>query len=105
MQLPMLARNLLESIELSANVTRLLADRCVEGLEADEERCLAYAEGSPSIVTPLNRFLGYEEAAAVAKQSLTRSVRPSVRWCWSAATWTGARSPSKNSTRPWMSLP
>jgi fumarate hydratase class II len=79
-QLPMLARNLLESIALLASVTRLLADRCVDGLEADEERCLSYAEGSPSIVTSLNRFLGYEEAAAVAKQSLKerRTIREVV---------------------------
>jgi fumarate hydratase class II len=68
--LPMLARNLLESIRLLANVSRLLADRCVEGIEADEDRCREYAESSPAIVTPLNKYLGYEEAAVVAKQAL-----------------------------------
>ncbi|MCW2887731.1 MAG: fumarate hydratase, class [Streptosporangiaceae bacterium] len=68
--LPVLARNLLESIRLLANVSRLLADRCVDGIEADVDRCREYAESSPSIVTPLNRYLGYEEAAIVAKQSL-----------------------------------
>jgi fumarate hydratase class II len=68
--LPMLGRNILESIRLLANVVRLFADRCVEGIEADVDRCLEYAESSPSIVTPLNRFIGYEEAAAVAKQAL-----------------------------------
>ena len=68
--LPMLARNVLESIRLLANVSRLLADRCIEGIEADEERCRELAESSPSIVTPLNTYLGYEEAAKVAKQSL-----------------------------------
>ena len=68
--LPVIARNLLESIRLLANVTRLLADRCIDGIEADVERCLAYAESSPSIVTPLNKYIGYEEAAAVAKQAL-----------------------------------
>ena len=68
--LPMLARNLLESIRLLANVSRLFADRCVRGIEANAERCREYAESSPSIVTPLNRYLGYEEAAKVAKQSL-----------------------------------
>jgi fumarate hydratase class II len=68
--LPVMARNLLESIQLLANVSRLLADRCVRGLTANEEICRSYAEGSPSIVTPLNRYLGYEEAAAVAKQAL-----------------------------------
>jgi fumarate hydratase, class II len=68
--LPVMARNLLESIRLLANVARLFADRCVDGLVADEEVCRAYAEGSPSIVTPLNRYLGYEEAAVIAKQAL-----------------------------------
>ena len=68
--LPVIARNLLESIRLLANVTRLLADRCVSGIIADEERCRVYAESSPSIVTPLNKYIGYEEAASVAKQAL-----------------------------------
>ena len=68
--LPVIARNLLESIRLLANVSRLLADRCIDGIEADEERCRWYAESSPSIVTPLNKYIGYNEAAAVAKQSL-----------------------------------
>jgi fumarate hydratase class II len=67
---PMLARNLLESIRLLANVTRLFADRCVAGVEADADRSREYAESSPSIVTALNPYIGYEEAAIVAKQSL-----------------------------------
>ena len=68
--LPLLARNLLESIRLLANVSRLFADRCVDGIVANEERCREYAESSPSIVTPLNRYLGYENAAAIAKKAL-----------------------------------
>jgi fumarate hydratase class II len=68
--LPMLARNLLESIRLLANIARLFADRCVAGITADVERCREYAESSPSIVTPLNRYIGYEAAAKVVKQSL-----------------------------------
>jgi len=68
--LPVIGRNLLESVRLLASVSRLLADRCVAGITADVERCRAYAESSPSIVTALNRFLGYEEAAAVAKQAV-----------------------------------
>jgi fumarate hydratase class II len=67
---PVIARNLLESIRLLANVSRLLADRCIAGIEADVQRCKDFAESSPSIVTPLNRYIGYEEAAAVAKQAL-----------------------------------
>jgi fumarate hydratase class II len=72
--LPVLARNLLESIRLLASSSRLLADRCVAGLVAEVEVCLAYAEGSPSIVTPLNRYLGYDEAASIAKEALAREV-------------------------------
>jgi fumarate hydratase class II len=68
--LPVIARNLLESIRLLANISRLFADRCIDGIEADVERCRRYAESSPSIVTPLNKYIGYNEAAAVAKQSL-----------------------------------
>jgi len=68
--LPVMARNLLESIRLLANISRLLADRTVDGAVADEARCRELAESSPSIVTPLNRYLGYEAAAKVAKQSL-----------------------------------
>jgi len=68
--LPMLARNILESIRLLSNVSRLFADRCVRGITANTERARGYAESSLSIVTPLNRFIGYEEAAKVAKQAL-----------------------------------
>ena len=68
--LPVIARNLLESIRLLAAASRLLADRCVSGLTANVEVARGYAEGSPAIVTPLNRFVGYDEAAAIAKQAL-----------------------------------
>ncbi|WOC11395.1 class II fumarate hydratase [Gordonia sp. MP11Mi] len=68
--IPMMARNVLESVNLLANVSRLFADRCIEGLQAHEERLRTLAESSPSIVTPLNSAIGYEEAAAVAKQAL-----------------------------------
>jgi len=72
-QLPVIARNLLESIQLLANVSRLLADKCVLGIEANVEHCRKLAESSPSIVTSLNRYIGYENAAAVAKQALKES--------------------------------
>jgi fumarate hydratase class II len=65
-----MARNVLESIRLLANVSRLLADRTVDGITANVEHCRELAESSPSIVTPLNKYIGYEEAAVVAKQSL-----------------------------------
>jgi fumarate hydratase class II len=68
--LPVIGRNVLESIRLLSNVTRLLADRCVDGITPNVDRLREYAESSPAIVTPLNRYLGYEEAASIAKQSL-----------------------------------
>ncbi|GAA3760328.1 class II fumarate hydratase [Streptomyces tremellae] len=68
--LPVIAKNMLESVRLLANVVRLLADRTVDGIEANVERARAYAESSPSVVTPLNKYIGYEEAAKVAKKSL-----------------------------------
>ena len=78
--MPVMARNLLESIRLLANACRLMADRCVAELIANEDVCRAYAEGSPSIATPLNRHLGYEEVAAVVKEALDsgRSLREVV---------------------------
>ncbi|MFD7906802.1 class II fumarate hydratase [Kitasatospora sp. NPDC059722] len=68
--LPVIARNVLESVRLLANSARLLADRTVDGITANVERAREYAESSPSVVTPLNRYIGYEEAAKVAKQAL-----------------------------------
>ncbi|WP_030747091.1 aspartate ammonia-lyase [Streptomyces griseus] len=68
--LPVMAKNLLESVRLLANASRLLADRTVDGVTANAGRAREYAESSPSVVTPLNRYIGYEEAAKVAKRSL-----------------------------------
>ncbi len=68
--MPVIARNVLESIRLLANASRLLASRCVDGIKPHEEQMRAYAESSPSIVTPLNSAIGYEQAAKVAKRAL-----------------------------------
>ncbi len=68
--LPVIGRNVLESVRLLANIGELFADRCIDGITADVARCREFAESSPSVVTPLNRFIGYDEAAKVAKQSL-----------------------------------
>jgi fumarate hydratase class II len=68
--LPVIARNVLESVRLIANVSRVFAERCIDGIEANVERCREYAESSPSIVTPLNHYVGYDEAAKIAKQAL-----------------------------------
>ena len=68
--LPVIARNLIESISLLASVANALADKCVSGIEADREKCLSYALSSPSIGTALNPYIGYEAAAKVIKKSL-----------------------------------
>ena len=67
--LPVIARNILESERLLASTSRLLAE-CVDGITADRERMRRYAESSPSVVTPLNKYVGYEAAAKIAKQAL-----------------------------------
>lgn len=78
--LPVIAKNLLESVRLLTHVSRLLADRTVDGITANVERAREYAESSPSVVTPLNKYIGYEEAAKVAKKSLAerRTIREVV---------------------------
>jgi fumarate hydratase class II len=68
--MPVIARNLLESVRLLAACSRVLAERCIDGITADRERMRQYAESSPSVVTPLNKYIGYEAAAKVAKQAL-----------------------------------
>ena len=78
--IPVMGTSLLESIRLLANSTRLLADKTIVGLEAREDRARALAESSPAIVTPLNRVIGYESAAKVAKHAVEhqKTVRESV---------------------------
>jgi fumarate hydratase class II len=78
--IPMMARNLLESFTLLSNVSRLFAERCIDGLVANEGHLRELAESSPSIVTPLNSAIGYEEAAKVAKQALKekKTIRQTV---------------------------
>jgi fumarate hydratase class II len=67
--LPVIARNLLESIDLLASVSRLFADRCIDGIVADVERCRTYAESSPAVATSLNPFLGYARTAELIAES------------------------------------
>ncbi|GAA2627969.1 class II fumarate hydratase [Streptomyces axinellae] len=68
--LPVIAKNVLESVRLLANASRLLAERTVDGITANAERAREFAESSPSVVTPLNKYIGYENAAAVAKKAM-----------------------------------
>ncbi|GAA5212741.1 class II fumarate hydratase [Microbacterium kyungheense] len=72
--IPIMGSAVLESIELLANVSRVLADKTITGLQADVERAAAYAGMSPSIVTPLNKLIGYEAAAKIAKHSVAKGI-------------------------------
>jgi fumarate hydratase class II len=78
--IPMMARNVLESFTLLSNVSKLFAEKCIDGLVANEQRLRELAESSPSIVTPLNSAIGYEEAAKVAKEALKerKTIRQTV---------------------------
>ncbi len=78
--MPMMARNLLESIRLLANVSVVFADTCIDGITANEARLKTYAESSPSIGTSLNPYIGYEKAAEIIKASVkTGEVDPRAR--------------------------
>ena len=72
--IPVMGTALLESIRLLANSSIALADKTVDGLEANLVRALALAESSPSIVTPLNKIIGYESAAKIAKHSVAKGI-------------------------------
>ena len=72
--IPVMARNVLESARILSTSSVLFAERCIDGIEPDVERMRRYAESSPSIVTPLNSAIGYEEAARVAKHALAQGM-------------------------------
>ena len=72
--IPVMGTALLESIRLLSNATRVLADKTVAGLEANTERAAELAGMSPSTVTPLNRLIGYEAAAEIAKHSVAKGI-------------------------------
>ena len=104
--LPVIGRNLLGSLTLLSAAARLLADKCVAGITAHAERLRHNAESSPSIVTALNPYIGYEAAAADrARGAGDRRDHPG-RDRRAAATWPAARSPRSSWTRrstcwPW----
>jgi len=68
--LPLIAHNLLESETLLAHASRIFADKCIAGLEANRERCAAQIEWSMSMATALAPKIGYDQAAAIAKQAV-----------------------------------
>ena len=73
-QIPLMGTSLLESVRLLANASTVLADKTVDGLVANEEKARFYAEASPSIVTPLNKLIGYENAAKIAKHAVAEQI-------------------------------
>ncbi|HEX5858411.1 MAG TPA: class II fumarate hydratase [Microbacterium sp.] len=72
--IPVMGTALLESIRLLANTVRVLADKTIDGLVANLERAAAFAGMSPSIVTPLNKLIGYEAAAKIAKHAVAQGI-------------------------------
>jgi len=72
--MPVIAHNLFSTMQLLSNATRVFADRCVEGIEADPAQCAHWLERSPAIVTALAPRLGYAEAAKLAKEAVARNV-------------------------------
>jgi fumarate hydratase class II len=78
---PLLARNLLDSIKLLASASRLFAEKCVDGIEANREVCERYAELTLSAATALNPFIGYDAASEIVKEAASsgRSLREVAR--------------------------
>src|SRR4051812_42098744 len=68
-RIPLIARNLLQSIQLLANASDAFASKCVEGIEANEAGCRASAEGTLAAATALNRYIGYDEGSAIVKDA------------------------------------
>ncbi len=79
--IPLLARNLLQSIKLLASASRLLAEKCVAGIEANRETCERYAELTLSAATALNPYIGYDAASEIVKEASAsgRSLREVAR--------------------------
>jgi fumarate hydratase class II len=79
--IPLMARNLLDSIRLLASASRLLADKCVSGIEANREQCEHYAELTLSAATALNPYIGYDKGAEIVKEASRsgRSLREVAR--------------------------
>jgi fumarate hydratase class II len=78
---PLLARNILDSVKLLASACRLFADKCVDGIEANRENCERYAELTLSAATALNPYIGYDRATAIVKEAASsgRSLREIAR--------------------------
>jgi fumarate hydratase class II len=78
---PLLAKNILESVKLLASSSRLFAEKCVDGIEANREQCESYAELTLSAATALNPHIGYDRATEIVKEASKsgRSLREVAR--------------------------
>jgi fumarate hydratase class II len=76
-RIPLMARNLLQSVGLLASAATLLAERCVDGIEANEEACRRHAESTPAIATALNPYIGYDKATEIVREAVAsrRTIR------------------------------
>jgi fumarate hydratase class II len=72
--MPLIAHNLVFSMEILASASRAFAERCIEGIEADAEQCAHWLERSPALVTALAPKIGYAEAAKLAKEAVAKNV-------------------------------
>src|SRR3954466_14704631 len=80
-RVPLIARNLLQSIHLLTSASMMLAEKCVDGLEANEEACERHAESTPAIATALNEYIGYDKATEIVKEAMAsqRTIREVAR--------------------------
>ncbi|MEA2483628.1 MAG: fumarate hydratase, class [Thermoleophilaceae bacterium] len=80
-RVPLIARNLLDSIKLLTSAATLLAEKCVDGIEANEEACRTHAESTPAIATALNPYIGYDKATEIVKEAVAsrRTIRDVAR--------------------------
>src|SRR5258707_8677463 len=78
---PLIARNILDSVKLLARGSRLFAEKCVDGIEAQRENAQRYAELTLSAATALNPFIGYDKASEIVKEAAAsgRSLREVAR--------------------------
>jgi fumarate hydratase class II len=76
-RVPMMARNVFDSLGILTSATRLLAERCVDGLEANEEALLRHAESTPAIATALNPYIGYDRGTEIVQEAVAsrRTIR------------------------------
>jgi fumarate hydratase class II len=80
-RVPLIARNLLDSIKLLTAAATLLAEKCVDGIEANEEACRTHGESTPAIATALNPYIGYDRATEIVQEAVAsrRTIRDVAR--------------------------